>query len=49
MTTQQEACREYIKLLKRTEDLKPEELSLARESFNEGWLQRELKFEREGK
>lgn len=46
--TQQEACSAYIKLIKQHEDLKPEELSLARESFNEGWLQRELKTEREG-
>lgn len=46
--TQQEACSAYIKLLKQNEDLKPEEVALARESFNEGWLQRELKAEQEG-
>lgn len=45
--TQQEACSAYIKLLKQNEDLSPTEVSLARESFNEGWLQRELKAERE--
>lgn len=47
--TQQEACSAYIKLLKQSEDLTPEQASLARESFNEGWLQRELKLEQEGK
>lgn len=45
--TQQEACSAYIKLLKKHEELTPEELSLARESFNEGWLQRELKLKAE--
>lgn len=43
-----EACSTYIKLLKSHEDLKPEELSLARESFNEGWLQCALFYERLG-
>lgn len=43
--SQQEACSAYIKLLKQNEDLTPEQVSLARESFNEGWLQRELKEE----
>lgn len=45
--TQQEACSAYIKLIKQQEELTPSEVSLARESFNEGWLQRELKTERE--
>lgn len=44
--TQQEACRAYIKLLKHNEELSPSEVSLARESFNEGWLQRDLQIER---
>jgi len=45
--TMQEACSAYIKLIKQHEELTPSELALARESFNEGWLQRELKAERE--
>lgn len=40
--TQKEARDAYMKLLKDTEELPPEELHLARESFNEGWLQCEL-------
>jgi hypothetical protein len=42
MMTQKEARDAYIKLLKATEELTPEQLYLARESFNEGWLQCEL-------
>lgn len=45
--TMQEACSAYIKLLKQHEELSPTEISLARESFNEGWLQRELKASQE--
>lgn len=45
MTTQQEACKEYIiKLLKSHDDISPQELNIARESFNEGWSQAELEF-----
>jgi hypothetical protein len=40
--TQKEACDAYMKLLKDTEELSPEQRHLARESFNEGWLQCEL-------
>jgi hypothetical protein len=40
--TRKEACDAYMKLLKDTEDLAPEQRHLARESFNEGWLQCEL-------
>jgi hypothetical protein len=40
--TQKEACDAYMKLLKNTEELTPEQRHLARESFNEGWLQCEL-------
>jgi hypothetical protein len=39
--TQNEACKAYMKLLK-DEDLTPDQRALARESFNEGWLQCEL-------
>lgn len=39
---QEEARSAYIKLLKHSEDLNAEQLALARESFNEGWLQCEL-------
>lgn len=35
----QEECRAYIKLLKQTEDLSSEQLALARESFQQGWLE----------
>lgn len=45
--TQQEACSAYIKLIKQHEELTPTEISLARESFNEGWSQRELKAKQE--
>lgn len=40
-----EERRRYIKLLKDTEELSQEMLSLASESFNEGWIQceRQLK------
>ena len=34
-----EACEVYMKLLKDTEELTQEQRHLARESFNEGWLQ----------
>jgi hypothetical protein len=37
-----EASIAYMKLLKDTEELTVEQLYLARESFNEGWLQCEL-------
>lgn len=40
--TQKEACVIYMKFLKDTEELSLEERHLARESFNEGWLQCEL-------
>jgi hypothetical protein len=40
--TQKEARDAYIKLLKDTEELTAEQLHLARESFDEGWLQCEL-------
>lgn len=41
--TQTEACNKYIKEIKRFEpDLPPDQLALAREAFNEGWLQRGL-------
>lgn len=40
--TQKEACNAYIKLLRDTEELTVEQRYLARESFNEGWLQCEL-------
>lgn len=36
------ACSRYLELLKSTEpELTPEQLALARESFIEGWVQRE--------
>ena len=44
--TQKEACAEYMKLLKATEELTTEQSALARESFNEGWLQCELALSR---
>lgn len=37
-----EACKAYVKLLKDTEELTPEQIALARESFNEGWHAHEL-------
>jgi hypothetical protein len=44
--TQIEACNAYMKMLKETDDLTPELRSIARESFNEGWLQCELNHKR---
>lgn len=41
----QDAANTYIKAIK-NEGLTPTELSLARESFNEGWLQCALVFEK---
>ncbi len=37
-----EANSAYIRLLKKDEDLTQEQIALAKESFNEGWLQCEL-------
>jgi oligoendopeptidase F len=34
-----EECNIYIKLLKDTEELSPEMIAMARESFKEGWVQ----------
>lgn len=42
---QKEACDAYMKLLRDTEELTMEQRHLARESFNEGWLQCELAME----
>ena len=36
-----QACKDYIKLMKREEDLTPDQLALAKESFKEGWMQAE--------
>lgn len=42
VVTQKEACTAYMNLLRDTEELTMEQRHLARESFNEGWLQCEL-------
>lgn len=43
MANGKDECNAYIKLLKHTEELSSEQLALARESFNEGWLQCQLR------